>query len=147
MGGPQAAGRRGEKDEISRLREQILKAGMGEEAEKKALEELDRLEGMAPQSAESTVSRSYIDWLLALPWKACADEHLDLAEAERILDEDHSGLEKVKVRILEYLAVMRRLRDSAAPRGALRPARARSSAWWARPGWARPPWPDPSPGP
>ena len=118
MGGPQAAGRRGEKDEISRLREQILKAEMGEEAEKKALEELDRLEGMAPQSAESTVSRSYIDWLLALPWKAYADEHLDLDEAERILDEDHSGLEKVKVRILEYLAVMRRLRDRRAVGGA-----------------------------
>jgi len=111
MGGP--SGRKGEKDEISRLREQILKAEMGTEAENKALEELDRLEGMAPQSAESTVSRSYIDWLLALPWKVYADEHLDLDEAERILDEDHSGLEKVKVRILEYLAVMRRLRDSS----------------------------------
>ena len=111
MGGP--SGRKGEKDEIGRLREQILKAEMGAEAENKALEELDRLEGMAPQSAESTVSRSYIDWLLALPWKVYADEHLDLAEAERILDEDHSGLEKVKVRILEYLAVMRRLRDSS----------------------------------
>ena len=116
MGGAQPA-RKGEKDEFSRLREQILKAEMGEEAEKKALEELDRLEGMAPQSAESTVSRTYIDWLLALPWTAYADEHLDLEEAERILDEDHSGLEKVKVRILEYLAVMRRLRDSAGAKG------------------------------
>jgi ATP-dependent Lon protease len=113
MGGAQP-GRKGEKDEIGRLREQILKAEMGEEAEKKALEELDRLEGMAPQSAEATVSRSYIDWLLALPWNVYADEHLDLDEAEGILDEDHSGLEKVKVRILEYLAVMRRLHDSAA---------------------------------
>jgi len=117
MGGAQPSGRKGEKDEISRLREQILKAEMGEEAEKKALEELDRLESMAPQSAESTVSRTYIEWLLALPWNAYADEHLDLEEAERILDEDHSGLEKVKVRILEYLAVMRRLRDSAGAKG------------------------------
>jgi ATP-dependent Lon protease len=109
-------GRRGEKDEITRLREQINQAGMGEEAEKKALEELDRLETMAPQSAEATVSRTYLEWLLALPWQRFADEHLDLGEAERILDEDHSGLEKVKERILEHLAVMRRLRDSA-PKG------------------------------
>jgi ATP-dependent Lon protease len=123
MGGAQSSGRKGEKDEIARLREQILKAEMGEEAEKKALEELDRLEGMAPQSAESTVSRSYIEWLLALPWNVYADEHLDLEEAERILDEDHSGLEKVKVRILEYLAVMRRLRDSSGPKGSRAPLR------------------------
>jgi len=124
MGGPQpGSARKGEKDEIARLREQILKAEMGEEAEKKALEELDRLEGMAPQSAEGTVARSYIDWLLALPWNVYADEHLDLEEAERILDEDHSGLEKVKVRILEHLAVMRRLRDSAARSGDRAPLR------------------------
>jgi len=101
----------GRKDELAQLRERILKAGMGEEAEGKALEEVDRLEGMPPQSAEATVSRTYIDWLLALPWSKLADDHLDLEEAERILDEDHAGLEKVKARILEYLAVMRRLRD------------------------------------
>ena len=106
--------KRSEKDELGLLREQILKADMGEEAEKKALGELERLEGMAPQSAEGTISRTYIDWLLALPWTALADEHLDLDEAERILDEDHSGLEKIKTRILEHLAVMRRLRDSTA---------------------------------
>jgi len=124
MGGAQPGpGRRDGKDEMGRLREQILKAEMGEEAEKKALEELDRLEGMAPQSAESTVSRSYIEWLLALPWNVYADEHLDLDEAERILDEDHSGLEKVKTRILEHLAVMRRLRDSAAGSGGRAPLR------------------------
>jgi ATP-dependent Lon protease len=107
----QEMGRKGEKDEITRLREQIEGAGMPEEARAKATEELDRLETMAPQSAEATVSRSYIDWLLALPWMKLADEHLDLDEAERILDEDHAGLHKVKARILEYLAVMRRLRD------------------------------------
>ncbi|NTV73785.1 MAG: endopeptidase La, partial [Holophaga sp.] len=101
----------GRKDELAQLRERILKAGMGEEAEGRALEEVDRLEGMPPQSAEATVSRTYIDWLLALPWSKLADDHLDLEEAERILDEDHAGLEKVKARILEYLAVMRRLRD------------------------------------
>ncbi len=108
----QEMGRKGEKDEITRLREQVEHAGMTEEAKAKALEELDRLETMAPQSAEATVSRTYIDWLLALPWKKLADEHLDLDEAERILDEDHAGLQKVKARILEYLAVMRRLKDS-----------------------------------
>ena len=107
----QELGKKGEKDEITRLRERIVEAGMSEEAEKKALEELDRMETMPPQSAEATVSRTYIDWLLALPWKAMADEHLELDEAERILEEDHAGLEKVKARILEYLAVMKRLRD------------------------------------
>jgi ATP-dependent Lon protease len=116
MGGTQPGnGRRSEREEINRLRDQIAKAEMSEEAEKKAMEELDRLEGMDPRGAESTVSRSYIEWLLALPWKTYADEHLDLDEAERILNEDHSELEKVKTRILEYLAVMRRLRDSAPP--------------------------------
>jgi len=104
----------GRKDELALLKERILKAEMGEEAEAKALEEVERLEGMPPQSAEATVSRTYIDWLLALPWKKMADDHLDLAEAERILDEDHAGLDKVKGRILEYLAVMRRLRDQSA---------------------------------
>jgi ATP-dependent Lon protease len=107
----------GRKDEIALLKERILKAEMGEEAEAKALEEVDRLEGMPPQSAEATVSRTYVDWLLALPWRKLADDHLDLEEASRILDEDHAGLEKIKARILEYLAVMRRLRDlsSTAP--------------------------------
>jgi ATP-dependent Lon protease len=111
---------KGEKNEGTRLREQIAKAGMGEEAATKALEEVDRLETMAPQSAEATVSRTYLEWLLALPWHAFADEHLDLDEAERILDEDHSGLDKIKDRILEHLAVMRQLRDSA-PEGEGRP--------------------------
>jgi len=108
----QEMGKKGEKDETTRLREQILEAEMSEEAEKKALEELDRMETMPPQSAEATVSRTYIDWLLALPWKKMADEHLELDGAEDILEADHAGLEKVKARILEYLAVMRRLRDT-----------------------------------
>jgi len=108
----QEMGKKDEKDEFGRLKAQILEARMSEEGEKKALEELERLEAMPPQSAESTVSRTYIDWLLALPWQKLADEHLDLDEAERILEEDHAGLEKVKARILEYLAVMRRLKDA-----------------------------------
>ncbi len=108
----QEMGKKDEKDEFGRLKAQILEARMSEEGEKKALEELERLESMPPQSAESTVSRTYIEWLLALPWQKLADEHLDLDEAERILEEDHAGLEKVKARILEYLAVMRRLKDA-----------------------------------
>ena len=113
----QELGKKEEKDEFARLRDQIGAAGMSDEARAKALEELDRLEAMPPQSAEATVSRTYLDWLLALPWKAMAEEHIDLAEAERILDEDHSGLEKVKARILEHLAVMARLRGQEAPAG------------------------------
>jgi ATP-dependent Lon protease len=107
----QELGKKEEKDEGGRLKDQIEAAGMSPEAKAKALEELDRLEAMPAQSAEATVSRTYLDWLLALPWKAMADERLDLVEAERVLDEDHSGLEKIKARILEHLAVMARLRN------------------------------------
>src|SRR5664279_658419 len=107
----QELGKKEEKDEGGRLGDQIEAAGMSAEAKAKALEELDRLEAMPAQSAEATVSRTYLDWLLALPWKAMADERIDLVEAERVLDEDHSGLEKIKARILEHLAVMARLRN------------------------------------
>ncbi len=107
----QELGKKEEKDEGGRLKDQIEAAGMSLEAKTKALEELDRLEAMPAQSAEATVSRTYLDWLLALPWKAMAEERLDLVEAERVLDEDHSGLEKIKARILEHLAVMARLQN------------------------------------
>jgi ATP-dependent Lon protease len=107
----QELGKKEEKDESTRLKDQIEAAGMSAEAKAKATEELERLEAMPPQSAEATVSRTYLDWLLALPWKAMAAERLDLMEAERVLDEDHSGLEKIKARILEHLAVMARLRN------------------------------------
>ncbi len=113
----QELGKKEEKDETGRLRDQIEAAGMSPEAKAKALEELDRLEAMPPQSAEATVSRTYLDWLLALPWQAMAEERLDLEEAERVLDEDHAGLEKVKARILEHLAVMARLRQHPAQEG------------------------------
>ncbi|MCE1229239.1 MAG: AAA family ATPase, partial [Firmicutes bacterium] len=101
------------KDEFAQLLDQILAAGMSEEAQKKALEELERLRAMPPQSAETTVSRTYLDWLLALPWQKRADERLDLDEAEQVLEADHAGLATVKTRILEYLAVMRRLKDGS----------------------------------
>ena len=107
----QELGKKEEKDEGGRLKDQIEAAGMSPEAKAKALEELGRLEAMPAQSAEATVSRTYLDWLLALPWKAMADERLDLVEAERVLDEDHSGLDKIKARILEHLAVMARLHN------------------------------------
>jgi len=107
----QELGKKEDKDEGGRLKDQIEAAGMSPEAKAKALEELERLEAMPPQSAEATVSRTYLDWLLALPWKAMAEERLDLMEAERVLDEDHSGLEKIKARILEHLAVMARLKQ------------------------------------
>jgi ATP-dependent Lon protease len=113
----QELGKKEEKDESTRLKDQIEAAGLSAEAKAKALEELERLEAMPPQSAEATVSRTYLDWLLALPWKAMAEERLDLMEAERVLDEDHSGLEKIKARILEHLAVMARLRNEPAGPG------------------------------
>jgi ATP-dependent Lon protease len=113
----QELGKKEEKDETTRLKDRIEAAGMSVEANAKALEELERLEAMPTQSAEATVSRTYLDWLLALPWKAMAEERLDLMEAERVLDEDHSGLDKIKTRILEHLAVMARLQKHPAKAG------------------------------
>ena len=91
--------------ELDELREKIEAAGMSEEAKKEALRELDRLGKMPPAAAEYTVARTYLDWLLALPWTKQTNDNLNITEARRVLDEDHSGLEKVKDRILEYLAV------------------------------------------
>ena len=91
--------------EIGELRQKIEAAGMSEEARKEALRELDRLAKMPPAAAEYTVARTYLDWLIALPWQKETADQLDIARAREILDEDHWGLEKVKDRILEYLAV------------------------------------------
>ncbi|MBI3989596.1 MAG: endopeptidase La [candidate division NC10 bacterium] len=91
--------------EIDELRQKIEAAGMLEEAKKEALRELDRLAKIPPQAAEYTVSRTYLDWLIALPWSKETTEEIDLLKARGVLDEDHYGLEKVKERILEYLAV------------------------------------------
>ncbi len=92
-------------EELDDLRAKIEAAGMTEEAKKEALRELDRLAKMPPAAAEYTVARTYLDWLLALPWQKETQDNLDLRVARTVLDEDHSGLEKVKERILEYLAV------------------------------------------
>ncbi len=91
--------------EIQELKKKIETCGMPEEVQKKALHELKRLETMGAMSAEATVSRSYIDWLVHLPWTEASKEIKDLNRAEKVLNEDHYGLEKIKDRILEFLAV------------------------------------------
>src|SRR5688572_12340094 len=91
--------------EIDGLRAKIEAAGMPEEARAEALRELDRLAKMPPAAAEYTVARTYIDWLVAMPWSQETTDAVDLARAHEILDEDHEGVDKIKDRILEYLAV------------------------------------------
>ncbi len=103
------------KAEIAELREAIDKAGMSEEAGKQAQKELKRLERMPEASAEYGMIRSYLDWLIELPWSKLSDERIDIAEARRILDEDHYGLPKVKQRILEFLAVRKLKPDGKSP--------------------------------
>jgi ATP-dependent Lon protease len=98
-------GRKDEKAELEELKQKIESAGMSKDAYEKAIAELRRLEQMPPMSAESTVSRNYLDWLLAVPWKEKSEEVRDIRAAQEVLDADHYGLEKVKERILEYLAV------------------------------------------
>jgi ATP-dependent Lon protease len=99
-------GRKDEKgNEIDELKKKIEQAKMPEEVAEKAVQELKRLEAMPPMSAEATVSRNYLDWLIAVPWHKKTKESRDLKKAEVILNEDHYGLEKIKDRILEFLAV------------------------------------------
>ncbi|HSZ53646.1 MAG TPA: endopeptidase La [Caulobacteraceae bacterium] len=96
------------RDELIELEKRIKKTKLSKEARTKAEGELKKLRNMSPMSAESTVVRNYLDWLLSIPWGKAKSKPIDIAEAERILDEDHYGLEKVKERILEYLAVQAR---------------------------------------
>src|SRR5215218_6984646 len=99
-------GRKDEKgNEVDDLKKKIEQSKMPEEVEEKAIQELKRLEAMPPMSAEATVSRNYLDWLIAVPWHKKTRESRDLKRAEEILNEDHYGLEKIKERILEFLAV------------------------------------------
>ena len=107
---------RGEKNELDELKKKIDAAGMPKDVHEKAIQELKRLELMPPMSAESTVSRSYLDWLLAVPWKKKSKEIRDISVAEKILEEDHFGLDKVKERILEYLAVRQLVKN---PKGSI----------------------------
>ena len=96
------------KDETAELEDRIKKTKFTKEAREKAMSELKKLRSMSPMSAESTVVRNYLDWMLSIPWKKRSKVSNDVIEAERILDADHYGLEKVKERILEYLAVQSR---------------------------------------
>ena len=102
-------------NELLELEQRIEKAGMPKEAKEKATSELGKLKLMSPMSAEATVVRNYVDWLLKMPWKKRNKVHKDLEIAHKILEEDHYGLEKVKERILEYLAVQLRVKKLKGP--------------------------------
>ena len=103
------------KDELAEIEEKIKKTKLSKEAREKADAELKKLRSMSPMSAESTVVRNYLDWLLGIPWKKRTKIKRDIGRAERILDEDHYGLEKVKERIIEYLAVQQRMKKIKGP--------------------------------
>jgi len=102
-------------NEIAELEKKIEKAGMHKEAKEKAVSELNKLKLMSPMSAEATVVRNYIDWLLRAPWKKRSKIHRDLSRAEEVLEADHYGLHKVKERIVEYLAVQQRVKKLKGP--------------------------------
>ena len=104
-----------EGNELEQLEQSIHKAGMPKEAKEKALSELHKLKLMSPMSAEATVIRNYLDWMLSVPWKKRNKIQFDLGKAEKMLDKDHYGLEKVKERILEYLAVQQRVKRLKGP--------------------------------
>ena len=101
--------------EMAKLSEKIKQAGMLPEAEAKALEELEKLRQIPPISPESTVIRNFLDWLLAVPWKTQTEDTIDLTQAQKILDDDHYGLEKPKERILEHLAVLKLVQQIKGP--------------------------------
>ena len=107
---------RGEKSEWDELKKKVDTAGMPKDVHEKAIQELKKLEAMPPMSAESTVSRNYLDWLLAVPWKKKSKEVRDIDFAEKTLNEDHYGLEKIKERILEFLAVRQLVKN---PKGSI----------------------------
>lgn len=123
-------GEEDERGELDALENKIKEAGMSKEAEEKCLSELKKLKMMPPMSAESTVVRNYIDTLLELPWKKKSRVSKDIAKADLILNADHYGLEKVKERILEYLAVQKRMDKLKGPILCL----------VGPPGWVKLPW-------
>ncbi|MBS0398210.1 MAG: AAA family ATPase, partial [Proteobacteria bacterium] len=102
-------------NEIGELEKRIAAAGMPKEARDKATSELNKLKLMSPMSAEATVVRNFIDWLVKSPWKKRSKVRLDISAAEKVLEEDHYGLEKVKERIIEYLAVQQRVKNLRGP--------------------------------
>jgi ATP-dependent Lon protease len=103
-------------NEIDEFRKKVEQANMPKDAEEKSLKEIERLEAMPPMSAEATVCRNYLDWLISLPWNKKSREKRDIEEAKRILDEDHHGLTKVKDRILEYLSIRQLVKN---PKGVI----------------------------
>ncbi len=103
------------KDELSELEENIRKTKLSKEAREKALAEFKKLRNMSPMSAEATVVRNYLDWMLGIPWKKRTKTKKDIKNAHQVLDADHYGLDKVKERILEYLAVQQRMRKVKGP--------------------------------
>ncbi len=103
------------KDENTSLNKSILKAKMPKDVEKKCLQELKKLKNMSPMSAEATVVRNYLDWMIELPWHKKSEVDIDLTKALNILDKDHFGLEKVKERIIEFLAVQKRMEKIKGP--------------------------------
>ncbi|NQV48310.1 MAG: endopeptidase La [Rhodospirillaceae bacterium] len=103
------------KDELAEIEERIVKTKLSKEAKEKAVAELKKLKNMSPMSAEATVVRNYLDWMLAIPWKKRTRVKKDIKEAHKILDADHYGLKKVKERITEYLAVQQRINKVKGP--------------------------------
>jgi len=103
-------------NEFEELRKKVARAKMSSDAEEKSLKEIERLEAMPPMSAEATVSRNYLDWVISLPWNRKSREKRDLKDADRILNEDHHGLDKVKERILEYLSIRQLVKN---PKGCI----------------------------
>ncbi|HTV04260.1 MAG TPA: endopeptidase La [Acidobacteriaceae bacterium] len=107
---------KGEKSEFDEIKKKLETAGMPKDVFEKAIQELKKLEAMPPMSAESTVSRNYLDWLLAVPWKKRSRETRNIDHAEKVLNADHYGLEKIKERILEFLAVRQLVKN---PKGSI----------------------------
>ncbi|MBN2720749.1 MAG: endopeptidase La [Proteobacteria bacterium] len=105
----------GREEEIQEIRERVKKAGMPAEVREEVNKQLDRLARMHPDAAETATLRTYVEWMLEIPWKKATKDHLDLPAAERILDEDHYDLEKVKERILEYLGVLKLRKEMKGP--------------------------------
>ncbi len=105
----------GEEDDLDELRERLRKAGLPDEVQRVARKQLGRMSGMQPQSAEYNVTRSYLEWIADVPWSKSTSDRLDVDETRRCLDEDHHGLEKVKKRIIEYVAVRKLRADKKGP--------------------------------